>query len=359
MRHKVCVYAICKNEEKFVDRWMDSMSEADQVVVTDTGSTDGTVEKLRTRGALVFIDIVKPWRFDAARNISLSHVPEDADICVCTDLDELFRPGWREMLEQAWTPGATSGSFLYNWSLKPDGSPGVQFRYVKIHARQGYVWVYPVHEYLEYRGKEPQRGVFLPGVVLDHFPDDTKPRGSYLPLLELGVRENPLSDRMAFYLGREYFFKDQRQACIAQLTSYLALPSATWAEERAAAMRLIAQSYGKRNDASAAKAWFFRAIAETPAVREPYVECAQYAYQSADWPMVLYMCETALAIAGRSPTYINMGYAWDQTPHDLCAIACFRLGMYVRAQAHARDALAFAPDDARLKNNLALIERML
>jgi glycosyltransferase involved in cell wall biosynthesis len=79
-RLKVCVYAICKNEEKFVDRWMDSMSEADEVVVTDTGSADETVEKLRRRGAVVYVDEVKPWRFDAARNISLDHVPEDPRI---------------------------------------------------------------------------------------------------------------------------------------------------------------------------------------------------------------------------------------------------------------------------------------
>lgn len=59
---KICVYAICKNEEKFVDRWMDSMGEADVVTVTDTGSTDGTVEKLRARGAAVYVNEVKPWR---------------------------------------------------------------------------------------------------------------------------------------------------------------------------------------------------------------------------------------------------------------------------------------------------------
>ena len=48
--YKVCVYAICKNEEPFVDRWMDSMSEADRVLVLDTGSEDRTVERLRARG---------------------------------------------------------------------------------------------------------------------------------------------------------------------------------------------------------------------------------------------------------------------------------------------------------------------
>lgn len=39
---KVVVYAICKNERAFADRWMASMSEADEVYVLDTGSTDGT-----------------------------------------------------------------------------------------------------------------------------------------------------------------------------------------------------------------------------------------------------------------------------------------------------------------------------
>ena len=49
---RIAVYAICKNESQFVDRWMDSMSEADQVVVLDTGSTDDTVERLKKSGAL-------------------------------------------------------------------------------------------------------------------------------------------------------------------------------------------------------------------------------------------------------------------------------------------------------------------
>ena len=49
--YRVCVYAICKNEAKFARRWMDSMSEADHIVVLDTGSTDGTPQLLRSLGA--------------------------------------------------------------------------------------------------------------------------------------------------------------------------------------------------------------------------------------------------------------------------------------------------------------------
>lgn len=44
---KVCVYAICKDEMKFLDKWLDSMSEADYIVVLDTGSIDGSYEFLK------------------------------------------------------------------------------------------------------------------------------------------------------------------------------------------------------------------------------------------------------------------------------------------------------------------------
>ena len=46
-KYKICVYTICKNEEKFVDRWFHSMKEADAIYVLDTGSTDKTVKKLK------------------------------------------------------------------------------------------------------------------------------------------------------------------------------------------------------------------------------------------------------------------------------------------------------------------------
>lgn len=51
---KICVYAISKNEEKFVKRWYESMKEADEVFVLDTGSSDNTVDELRKLGVNVF-----------------------------------------------------------------------------------------------------------------------------------------------------------------------------------------------------------------------------------------------------------------------------------------------------------------
>ena len=90
-KYKVCVYAIAKNEEKFVNKWVDSMSEADEIyVLLDPTSTDNTKQLLLNRGVKVAEKLIRPWRFDKARNESLKLVPKNADICVCTDLDEVF-----------------------------------------------------------------------------------------------------------------------------------------------------------------------------------------------------------------------------------------------------------------------------
>ena len=98
---KVCVYAIAKNESKFVKRWVNSMREADEITVLDTGSDDDTVRLLKECGVRVESAVLHPFRFDVARNLSMDMVAEDADICVCTDLDEVFVPGWRAAMEKA------------------------------------------------------------------------------------------------------------------------------------------------------------------------------------------------------------------------------------------------------------------
>jgi len=355
-RYFVCVYAICKNEEKFVDRWMDSMSEADKAVVLDTGSTDGTAERLRSRGAEVTVEAVSPWRFDAARNRSLELVPEEADICVCTDLDEVFRPGWRSALERSWRPGTGQAAYRYTWSFNPDGSEGVVFWPEKIHVRHGYRWVHPVHEVLRWVGEgRPGPTVRAEGVQLDHHPDSGKSRGQYLPLLELSVLEDPEDDRNVHYLGREYMFRGRWDDCIVTLKRHLTMPSAVWKDERAASMRYIARSYAEKGDFPQARDWYLRAIAEAPHLREPYMDLAMLLYGREAWDGVLYFTGCALEIKERPDTYICEAAPWGSLPHDLRCIAFHRTGRKKEALAEARAALELEPGNERLQKNAALL----
>ncbi len=354
--YRVAVYAICKNEAKFVDRWLDSMQEADEIYVTDTGSSDNTVQKLQARDVIINQINLKPWRFDIARNISLSFVPEDVDICVCTDLDEVFKAGWRELLEKAWTEETTRLKYKYTWSFNPDGSPGVTFWYEKIHQREGFRWVHPVHEVLEYYGEKPDIYTWEENIQLNHYPDPEKSRGEYLKLLKLAVKEKPDNDRNLHYLGREYMFYAKWDKCIKTLKKHLKLPSANWKAERSASMRYIARAYKAKNNFQQASNWLYKAIAEAPQLREPYVEMAQLAYLQQDWPKVFQMIHTALKIKERPTSYINEAFCWDHTLYDLGAISSFNLGLYKKAFHFAKQATEMSPNNQRLKDNLKLIK---
>ena len=357
---KIVVYAICKNEAQFVERWMDSMSEADEIVVLDTGSSDDTVQRLRDRGARVEVEVISPWRFDTARNRSLELVPEDADICVCTDLDEVLHPGWRKLLEAAWRPGAGQATYRYTWSFHPDGSEGVVFWYEKVHARHGYQWVHPVHEILRWTGKErPGPTVTVEGMQLDHLPDPTKSRAQYLPLLELSVEEDPDDDRNVHYLGREYMYHSRWDDCIRTLERHLAMPSATWADERSASMRYIAHSWAMKGQRQLARNWYLRAIAQAPHLREPYMDLALLLYEDSCWDGVLYFTSCALGIAVRPRTYICESAPWGSLPHDLRAIAFHRTGRLSEALAEAQKALALEPGNQRLADNVSLLESLV
>ena len=355
---KIVVYGICKDEARFAQRWADSMSEADEIVVLDTGSADDTVKLLREKGVRVTTEAIVPWRFDRARNRSLELVPEDADICVCTDLDEVFEPGWSKHLEEAWTDGAGQARYRYTWSFTEEGKEGVVFWIEKAHRRHGYRWVHPVHEVLTWVG-EGSAGftVTAQGVQLNHFPDPGKSRGQYLPLLEMSVEEDPDDDRNMHYLGREYMYRRRWDDCIRTLERHLAMPRARWADERAASMRYIARSYLMKGERERARDWYLRAIAQAPHLREPYMDLAYALYEESRWDGVLYFTGCALAITGRPATYISEAAAWGSLPHDLRAMAFFHTGRLGEALEEAAKALGLEPDNERLRGNVKVLEK--
>lgn len=358
-RYKICVYAISKNEEQFVDRWMDAVSEADEVIVTDTGSTDGTVEKLRARGATVYEEAISPWRFDTARNTALGHVPEDTDICVSNDLDEVFIPGWRALLEAAWSPDQTRARYLFTFSMNADGTPKKQYTMEKIHIRHGYGWIHPVHEILVYSGEEQEKPGWIPGLVLNHYPDLSKPRSQYLPLLELSVKENPFDDRAVFWLGREYAFRGDFDKAIETLKRHLTIPSAAWPEERSASMRFIAYAYGEKGDKNEELAWLYKSLAECPDVREPYHALARFGYLDMNWALCFAMAQKGLTIKESTGSYLVDPVSWGYALYDYAAISAYRLGMYETANDYAVQALKLDPENKRLQSNLQMIEVMI
>lgn len=351
---KICVYAICKNEEKFVDRWVKSMKEADDIYVLDTGSTDNTVEKLKEKNVHVKKELIVPWRFDVARNKSLEMIKDDYDIYVCTDLDEVFNENWRKILEDNWLENTTRARYTYNWKLK-DNKPLVSFYSDKIHTK-GYTWKYPVHEVLECSFKENY--VTLSNIILNHYPDTSKSRASYLPLLELSVKENPTDDRNMHYLGREYMYYGKWNKCIDTLIKHLSLKSANWADERCASMRFIARSYKNLNRYEEAKMWLIKAIDEAPYLRDAYIELGILEYEYNHFDKASYYIEEGLKIKEHIKTYINETFCWDETPYDILSVCYYNLNDLNKSLENIENALKINPKNKRIKNNKKIIENL-
>ena len=358
-KYKICVYAISKNEEQFVERWVKSMNEADSIYVLDTGSTDNTITKLKEYGVIVKKAEINPWRFDVARNKSLDMVPKDADICVCTDLDEVFESGWREKLENAWDDNTTRARYNYNWSFDEYNKPAVNFYIEKIHERNNYKWTHPVHEILTYTGNQNKNFITISDITLNHYPDKTKSRSSYLPLLELSVKEDPEDDRNMHYLGREYMYYGKWNECIDTLIKHLNLKTATWKDERSASMRFIARSYQQLNRFEEAKMWLDKAINETPYLRDPYVERAMLEYKLENWSEVTKYCNEALKIGEHKKCYINETFSWDSTIFDLLSLSYYYQKNYLLSLYFVDIAISMNPNDERLLNNRSFIEKKI
>jgi len=355
-RLKIAVYAICLNEVKFVDRFLDAIADADLIVIADTGSTDGTVAAFERRGVKPHAIRIKPWRFDRARNAALALVPDDVDICVSLDLDELIMPGWRRVLERLWTPPINHVMYTHAWSRDVTGQ-WQQHLDNRIHARHGFTWRYPCHETIETDGIDDHLAI-VRHLRIEHKPDPGKSRGQYLPLLELAVREQPASPRQAFFLGREYVYYQRHAEALGELRRYLDIGPAHELGQRCAARRLIAQCHEGLGDADAALDAYRAAAEAAPEVRGPQIDYAWALYRREQWTA----CYAAAVKATALPEIV-VDYGCDSEfgvlAEDMASICGWRLGFQAKALIYGRQALAKAPDVERIRLNVERMEQAL
>lgn len=349
----VCVYTICKNEEKFIDRWFQSVAAADCIVVVDTGSTDQSIEKLRGYPLILYEKKIEPFRFDTARNLALSLIPKDIDICISLDMDEVLSPSWYDELLKQWTPKTSCASCRFVWHFNDQGLEDGVFWAIRIHRRHDYLWTHSIHEVLTYTRKSPEHSLKLNYIQISHLPDPLKKR-DYLPMLERAVKENPYNARDVFYLGREYMYHQRWHDCIATLSHYLSLPY-YWREERCTALRYIAKSYIYLQQLIQGIYYLEKAHQICPSLREPLIELGYLYYQQQNWIKAAYFIDKALKISSPSQHFLNEGFAWDATPYDIGSIAHFHLQHYEQSLDYALKCLSYRPHETRYIENVRLI----
>ncbi|NBV47256.1 MAG: hypothetical protein EBR86_16875 [Planctomycetia bacterium] len=350
-RLRIAVYALAKNEAANVARWAASCTDADVRVVTDTGSTDGTPERLMESGVDVRHGAVVPWRWDDAHTLSLNHVPANVDVCVRLDLDEVLVPGWREAIESHWKNGVSALHHGYEWE------PGVVMSQERVHARAGYHWRQATHEGLvRWDGQPDTRGGIVgkdgrPLVLIRQHRQERKPHSTDLDLCQRAVDEAPHDARARWYLAREHLIRNDPARAREEFRRYLDTPGGS-SHERANAMRRMAAL----DEPMAALGWLLRAAAEAPHEPEPWVDLAHTA-------LVRHRPQEALAFARRAaacdPTRQNHASderAYGPLPHQIAAEAAVLCGLWPEAVQHARRALELAPGHAGMATLIVMAD---
>lgn len=343
---RIGIYAIAKNEAKHVERFITAASDADHILIADTGSTDDTIDIARALEADVYSISVNPWRFDYARNTALALLPADIDVCISVDMDEIMLPGWRQAVEAAWTPGTTRLQYRF------DNGGGQVYNCLKAHARHGYTWRFPIHEYVGPIDPAAERIAVTGHVLTRHDPDKSKSRGQYMTLLDAAVAETPDCARMSFYRGRELYYMGRWREAVAEFERYLALPNATWNIERGYAMRIMGRCYVRLDNGREAQKWLRRACAELPTHREPWVDLADACQTWGLWVECFHAAAQAVNIQTPTHDFTGDPDAWGAKPHDLLALAAYHLNLKDWAIVEGQKALDLDPENPRLAQNM-------
>ena len=199
--------------------------------------------------------------------------------------------------------------------------------------------------------------ITIDNIVLNHYSDKSKSRGSYLPLLELSVKEDPNDDRNMHYLGREYMYYGKWNECIDTLIKHLNLKSSTWKDERCASMRFIARSYKKLGRVEESRMWYDKAINEAPYLRDSYVERGILEYELDNYKEASKYLNDALNINSHEKTYINEIFSWDNTIYDMLSICMFYLNRIDESLFYIDKAIDMEQNNERLINNKKIIKR--
>lgn len=364
---------IAKNEAKSLPKCMASLTEftnrGGEVILCDTGSTDGTPELARSLGCKVtevgekFITTLdeetakllnekfvvegeapivqagnRLFDFASARNYASNELSSNDMICTL-DCDEAYSVFNIDRLNQLIDEGYEQFEYQFVYAHAPDGKPAIQFVQSKFFNRKKIQWHGVVHEVLQGNAKRillPQDVIYLEHWQLpqgDH-------RSNYLVGLALDCYHNPSKDRQSHYLARELMWNGHPKSALKEFERHITMNG--WLAERAQSMVFMGDCYGMIGKPEEQVKWYTLGFYTDSQRREALIKLARFYLHNKNYRAVIAYAKGALELPW-TDYYANERAMYEHEPHQLLYTAYGWTGNIPEAQKHVMKALEYQP----------------
>lgn len=358
MASTISLCMIVCNEEAVLERCLASAEGiADEICVVDTGSTDGTLEILKSSGA-VYQKQVWQEDFSAARNAAFDMASCDYQLWL--DADDIIEEEQRQAFLQLKQELSTEDVIMLPYRLyqnPTDAEPVMVFYRERLLKRSaGFRWTGAVHECIQLQGNVRYGTAAVSHKPLEH--DAQKKIGRNLRIYQRRIAAGQeFSLRDWYYYGRELADNGAYNAAASTLERFLSVGGAASPVDRIGAYTKLSECYyamGQRSEA-------LHAVLQTLGYGQPSAEIccrigghylSEQRYQDA-----AFWYHAALHCPPPDPLAFTRTDAQAFLPYLQLCVCYDRMGQKEQAVHYHQLAYAIHPDNPFCQANQAYLEK--
>jgi len=368
---KFSIVLIARNEVVVLSRLVKSLEpflkRGGEIVLLDTGSSDGTPELAKELGCKVSLagnefrkvierdfakninkrfivpgepQVVKEgdtyFDFASARNKAASLATND--IVCFADADEVFSALDIDVINKLIDDGFEQ--FEYNFVFAHDefGQEKIKFVQSKMYDRRKVKWTGIVHELLTGEAKR----VFIEEKFykLEHWQNQESGRHIYLTGLLVDCFLHPDKDRNSHYCARELFWSGRPSSAILEFKRHVKMNA--WLQEKSESMIFIGDCYGALNKPELQGEWYSKAFYEDSSRRKPLLKLAGFFLHNKNYLAAIAYAKAAKEIP-YGDFYANDVSEYTNMPEEILYLAYGWIGNIEKAKEHILNALRFQP----------------
>lgn len=339
---------IVKNEEKMLSRCLESVLPAvDEIIIVDTGSTDGTKSVAQKFTQKVY-DFEWTDDFSAARNYAYDHASMEWQLWL--DADDILQGSELEKLlelKKSLPPDIDMVTMKYHTHFGKNGELLFSSTRERLtRTSRHYRWQDPVHECIPMEGR-----ILHSDIAVWHRKAgggaSTRNLDIYLALESSGKAMTP---RQQYYFARELLDHRQYAKAAHYFRGFLE-EGKGWAEDNIAACYNLAVCLTRLGEENGVLPVLVKSFGFGSPRAEICCELGYFFKRRGDFKTALEWFRVAAGLSEPDSLGFVMKDYWGYIPNLECCVCCCFLGRYKEAWEYNEKAGVLKPDSPEVAHN--------